>query len=81
MKSKNIFDEGDESKEQTGNFPASTFVKGNLTIIKGLPSIMGCIVIYKGFPYGALQVSVTRGNILNSEETFREGPRISLKHP
>ena len=51
MKTKNIFDEGDESKEQTENFPASTFVKGNLTIIKGFPSIMGCIVIYKGFPY------------------------------
>ena len=51
MKTKNIFDEGDESKEQTENFPASTFVKGNLTIIKGFPCIMGFIVIYKGFPY------------------------------
>ena len=40
MKTKNIFDEGDESKEQTENFSASTFVKGNLTIIKGFPSIM-----------------------------------------
>ena len=35
MKTKKIFDEGDESKEQTGNFPASTFVKGEPYNYKG----------------------------------------------